>query len=223
MLTANRVTQGGVIELLVGKDQKPFLVHRELLAAKSPYFEARLKECWAGVKQEPIVLEELDYEGFKVAIDWMYTERLPKRWMQDLENDDGFTSIIDVIAAAYKVADLLVMMDMQNDLVDFVLTAIEAENFHMDLRDIATVFGLGLTHTPYYPLVLRSCTHWLNLCPGEDITEDLKNLMAYPQTLADMVSCQQEYLHAPWSNVHKDNWCDYHVHAIGERCTKPHH
>lgn len=207
-----------MITVLVGQSKKPYNLHAELLKHSAPYFATRLKDCWDGKTAEPILLQDVDECGFNTVIDWIYTRQLPQEIANPgAERDNGMAD------AAYKAADVLMISDLQNALIDNELRLLEGRMECWHLKALKTKHDLGIGHTPYYQLVLRHCVRTIMGCDflDQDPTDDgLEILTACPEALKELAQLMRAYHKQPFGPIWEEDWCQFHVHPDGKRCKK---
>lgn len=159
-------TQQKIITVCVGPKKKPFQLHRQLLIDKSPYFETRLKACWEG-SADKLELDDFSVEGFEIVVDWMYTNEIPERLRcsQERDSDAIVNALHTLLLPAYQAADMLMIADLQNKLVDLEIELFHAEGQTWSIRRVKTLHRLNLAHTPYYDLVIKSSVGTLSNLP----------------------------------------------------------
>lgn len=204
-----------LITIVVGKDKTSFKVYKSLLVERIPYFQRRLKDCWDSDKKGIIEMEDLDIDGFEVIIDWMYHAILPERLTRPVNKYDSSLN-----ARTYKVADQLMMTDLQNRLVDNELSLNQESKMAFGRVGITWCWELGLTHTPYYQLVLKDCTRDMITNSVKDVhfTDQITKLMEYPEALADIIKIAKQYGETQYHTPTIRDRCDYHIHENDMRC-----
>lgn len=200
---------------MVGFGQVPLYLHKKLLVEKCPYFRARSKEYWGGQKDEPLQLNDINLEGFRVVVDWIYSETLPER-LSNLDDADRLWYAVQ----AYKAADKLGIIDLQNKIVDNELAIMKVSNVYPHIDFLLQVWQSDLSHTPCYQLVLESCVRRMVMSPMCEIRlpEDLAVLDRCDQALIDIVLCMNRYHKKAWKIVSNEDPCKYHIHTKGDKC-----
>lgn len=204
-----------MVNILVGPDQESFYLHKKLLNEKCPYFEIRMKECWDGHKDEPLQLGDVNVIGFQVVVDWIYSGVLPMRL---ITLSDVYRAIY--LAPAYKAADQLGTIDLQNKIIDHELFVLGISNVDQQFSTLLRVLDLDLSHTPYYHMVLKSCVRKLVLSPmcQANMSAYLGMLAKHDQALTDIILCMNQYNAEAWGLVRGRNACEFHVHIDGKKC-----
>lgn len=80
------------VTIFVGKDQKPFYVHLDLLCNASTFFKAAFLGNFKEGSEKTMQLPEDDEETFELFVDWLYYQRyemLPKVEADDDDEDKG--------------------------------------------------------------------------------------------------------------------------------------
>lgn len=204
-----RYTQTEVVKVLVGSEKTAYSIHKDLLMSKCPYFGAALKECWNKDKTE-ITLKHAQPQQFEVVIDWLYEGRLPEYWSKI---DDGCPdSIIEKTPGVYKLADELLLSELQNNLIDvLVRTCNEHKRIH-DLSDACAVVKQELNHTPLYKLVLRNAVRCFDAAmSGDELRSQINRIMEYPELVTDYLIQLHEYRRTPWESVKVEESSKYHI------------
>lgn len=71
---ASRIEHDNLVTVLVGATEKRFIIHADLLAAKSPFFEAAMHKGWPEGQSKTVRLPEQDEEVFTAYFRWVYAE-----------------------------------------------------------------------------------------------------------------------------------------------------
>lgn len=169
------------------------------MAAKSPYFAAQLKDCWDGQKDE---VELLDATGgdFEVVLDWMHIGKLPTKLTQYTEHPEYDW---DLAAQTYKLADKLMMPELQNEVLKNEASILASNNKSWHYSKLATLHTAELTHTPYYTFVLKSVVRKLMLNPDNSDRELQKYntaLECYPKVAIDVLASINRWNAKRWDD-----------------------
>jgi len=70
--TSRRFAVSGIIALFDGKKRKKFEIHKDLLIAKSTYFQAALAADWEESRTKEVYWDDEDVETVSVFVDWLY-------------------------------------------------------------------------------------------------------------------------------------------------------
>ena len=216
LANCNRYAQQEIVTIFVGKERKLYRLHKDLLRNRSPYFATRLKDCWDGTQAE-IELTHVSTRSFEVAIDWMYSESVPE-YVPKKIGDKG-PLLID-LAELYQVADLLMITQLQNQLVDTELhDARELEN-HWTLAGVVSAHVHGVTHTPLYQLILKDYVkHMLDEPLGVNAFRNKTAILQeHPQAAIDVLHTIHDYNRSKWAYPCNGNFCEFHVHPDGQIC-----
>lgn len=73
-----RVDYNDTIGVLAGEEEESLVVHKNMICAKSPYFEAACKESWRGADDADgaIRLRYIELIIFKIYVHWVYSSRV---------------------------------------------------------------------------------------------------------------------------------------------------
>ena len=64
------------ISVLVGPNEQPFLVHKDMICAKSKFFKAACSEHWVEGEEKKVRLPEVDPSVFQGYLSWVYSTSL---------------------------------------------------------------------------------------------------------------------------------------------------
>lgn len=215
------IFKSDTVEILVGPDKQVFYVHKQLLREKVPYFEVCLKEDWKKDKDDAVDLREVDPAGFGFIVTWLYTERLPER----IQGPGKGTFDWDMMDVVYKVADGLMITQLQNDLVNIHLDSLAARGSqHWFFGKLARLYRLDLSHTPYYQMVLKSLARAIAKGVITGLTGKVNGLGE------DTPSAVMRELLLHIESYHEKSWpavtapetdrCEFHIHDGEGKCAK---
>lgn len=208
-------TQQEVITVLIGQEQRAFHLHKQLLTDKSLYFQTCLKECW-NTKKDTIELRDLSVKGFGVVVDVMYTDKLPDYLIKAKNEYEQFTLLL----FAYRAADILMMTELQNRLIDLtVSTTLRSDR----LFTLSTVYELcwqNLVHTKLYDLVFtQAVRNYITKPPSFQKCKRYMDFFTdYPHIHVDILTSINMYLQIPWPRLKDIDVCQYHIHKHNESC-----
>lgn len=125
------------------------------------------------------------------------------------------------LTEVYKAADILVLPQLQNDLVDLRIQVYYERDYFHNVTVLIVLARLDLLHTPIYRLVLRSAVGGFVSQPDSD-TECSKNadgLIKYPKVVKDFIMTVNRYNRQPWPKITAEDACQFHLHPDGTPCT----
>ena len=203
-----RYTQQDMVVVIVGSEKKRYSLFKDLLCEKSTYFATALKKCWNGDKTE-IILDKAEPDEFEVVVDWIYYGELPKYWFGDAIKDEF--GVVERTPSLYKLADELVILQLQNDTVDALLQTNDRRIVVNNVLGVARIAQKELTHTPLYELVLRNAvTSFVTTAKGS-IHTACTMLTGYPEVLEVFSLELQEYQRQPWEGIKPEESSEYHI------------
>lgn len=167
----------GIIALFVGKKRKKFEIHRDLLIAKSTYFQAALAADWEESRTKEVYWDDEDLETVSVFVDWLY--RLL----------DTSQLRCKSLLFCYELAHKRDITGFKNDVMD----AFRRRRADRKTRCHATMVRLsndrGLSDTPIHDCILRSVVKSLMNSPKGHLEEE-ERIKRLACTLGSLESCQ---------------------------------
>ena len=131
------------IKFLVGADEHAFLLHRDIVCAKSPFLEAACKKGWSEGSEGVVRLPKQRESAFKIFAHWIYSNTV------DLEVIPERTSNSHVIhlVEAWILGDFLGCIGFCNDTMDSTIQEIRALPqvllHHANMKDIPLNSNIG--------------------------------------------------------------------------------
>ncbi|KAF2117669.1 hypothetical protein BDV96DRAFT_644020 [Lophiotrema nucula] len=115
-----------IITVYVGANRKQYNLHKALLTHHSGYFRGALSGAWAEAQDRSVNLEHVRTGPFNVFVNWMYTGKLPGRFITEEWNDEdpdpeevkGNRSEMMDFHRAYALADMLLVPGLKRALFD---------------------------------------------------------------------------------------------------------
>ena len=183
ILTYRRYTTKQCVAVVVGAQQKTYYLYPDLLKAESPFIAAQLKKCW-NPKKDKIEIKNADPNHFDKIVHWLYTELVP----ETLPGVDS-TGPAEKIHPVYKLADELMMVALQNDLMDKLILYLRNSDTNITFYGLAQIAKLQLQHTPLYLFALKNVTRQLMICPlpDEEMSKQFNALVDSPDTVRDVL------------------------------------
>lgn len=204
--------------IYVGPKRKKFLIHKDLLCAKSEYCRASLSENWTeGQKNEIYWTDEDDtIEVVERMINWLYGQQL----VIDPHEKGKFQQILKCYSFAHK----RIMLDFQNTLADTLRASYKEKNMYAHIGCLALARQLQLETTPLYTFLLRSFL-WgmmgskanLKWTQGGEHSQALSQHLENPdvghELAIELVQGMLNYLQAPYGNPARLEGCHFHDQA----------
>ncbi|KAK5957784.1 hypothetical protein OHC33_000973 [Knufia fluminis] len=225
-----KYTRRRIITVLVGKQKEPYHIHLDLLRSRVPYFAASLKECWNDNKvPQETTLENAEPADFDAVVHWIYEKTLPSYTLgQPSDKDDGFDKCTGFLAdfeqvrSIYRLANFLMMHDLQNKLTVADMEDLKNNSSSYTLPDIGNIFDLELGSTPYYQMALRSyCEDTISRkTVSESFKKDVQDPKVDPQVLKDVFLLCEELRRTTWTLAKEKDECKYHIHPDGKKCAQ---
>lgn len=233
-LTQLSYANSPMITILIGPEEKVFHIHKALLCSQSPYCTARLSDSWKkDAGDGPMLkLPDIQEDTFGIIFNWLYTGRVSVNMKELVEpliaamiEDpvEGPHLVLSDWVELYRSADVLLLTNLQNQLVDLSLIK-SARNVRLfwPFRSAIIWHEKKVAHTPYYQLCLEDGIEEMfsdgtafNL---SRFREWMKQMIDYPQLLADVLIKINEWRDKPWAPATFEDRCKYHVHEQGQTC-----
>lgn len=163
---------------------------------KSPYFQVRLKDCWASTN-DAIELPDISNDGFEVVVDWVYTARLPDRVKKYQKGDlQVFACVLD----AYKAADILTISQLEDEIIASEAVVFAERGMWWKCSRLADTLEHGLSHTKYYHSVIKNVVANMMNNGSHSTAEweqDMQGIQDHPQILADLLKAIKIRISAP--------------------------
>ncbi|KAK5942552.1 hypothetical protein PMZ80_005117 [Knufia obscura] len=228
-----KYTRRRIVTVLVGKEKEPYHIHMDLLRSQVPYFAASLKECWNNNKvPQETTLEDADPADFDAVVHWLYEKKLPAYKLgrtceadEDDSGDESTTAFVSCgrLSSIYKLANFLMMHDLQNALIDADIYDSKTNHRCYALSGLSEIFDLELANTPLYQMALRSyCEDTIDRkAISEDFKSDVQDSNAEPQVLKDIFLLCEELRRTSWTPLfEEEDKCKYHIHPDGKKCAQ---
>ena len=100
------------ISVLVGRSEQLFIVHRELICAKSKFFKAACSKRWLEGKEKQVKLPDVDPPVFQSYLSWVYSTTLNIAALTDQDTDKTVSENSRVVA---KYVELYLLGDVLDD------------------------------------------------------------------------------------------------------------
>ncbi|KAJ9657512.1 Transmembrane emp24 domain-containing protein 10 [Neophaeococcomyces mojaviensis] len=223
MAYENRNLDGGVMKITVQDGDEAamdFFVHKALLKAKSPYFNALL-----GFKEyieNSIKFVNMDIDGFRYVLQWLYKDTIELLYYS-----------VETMIRAYAIADRLMIRALRNKIVDNMRAYYESYGIDVDaLRTIQDLeYGPSdnlarlLIDVMAYEAAINTRDSTLDVYTDEDVKQFMKEGgdIAFAVMEQSMANLRRviNYMRGEEGDLMdpaKLTGCCYHDHAEDEGC-----
>ena len=105
----------------MGSDERLVHVHKNLICAKSPFFQACLNSVsgFREASENVVILPDDDLEAFAQVLKWAYPSTVTTPAITDNDPAQSLTAV-NLLLNTYMLADKLCMEDLQNKLLDAI-------------------------------------------------------------------------------------------------------
>lgn len=216
--------------MLVGKERESYYIHEDLLQIHSPYFATALKPCWNdGKTPMQLELENASPAAFDVVVHWIYEQNLPTYSVgQSRDEDDetpaqstNFMSNYGLMYSVYKLADFLLMHDLQNAVMDARLKHLREGNLHCTLRGISHLYDAGMEGTLMYEMAIRSYADAVagDFLSKEQKESEIKEFDGSLEVLKAAFLRVEKLRGTTWTSLEDEkDKCRYHIHPDEKKC-----
>ncbi|KAA8564553.1 hypothetical protein EYC84_011473 [Monilinia fructicola] len=141
-----------VVKLLVGTHRKIFLVHKDMICAASPFFEAGFKPQWQKSGECIMELPEDDPTYFAPLLYWVYNNKVVHVHE---------TMTVEALSRVYCLAEKYQMPRLQNDLIDAMVYEVVARNQYICISGLNEIFRNSLPGSKLRLLAVNcTLTNW---------------------------------------------------------------
>ncbi|KAF5870782.1 putative btb poz domain containing protein [Botrytis fragariae] len=207
------------VKLIVGpKDEtKTFIVHKDILRAASPFFEAGFKPEWQKGGDAIMELPEDDPRYLAPLVYWIYNNEI-------VYPHDGMGVPMIGLAGVYHLAEKYLMPRLQNDLIDSLVYEIITNDHFFLPCDITSIFKNSPAASKLRLFVVNSTLkNWTVVkhmaCKPEDLCADFLFEVFIAFAKDPRAGLRNTFLDS------ENQYCElYHIHEAEEegkcRCLK---
>ncbi|QSZ32641.1 hypothetical protein DSL72_002220 [Monilinia vaccinii-corymbosi] len=229
-MTSKKRKAKEIVTLLVGNDPESkasrFIVHKKLLCAASPVFEAACKPEWQGAEKDVIRLPEYQPEVIRAFVHWVYYDKYIYLSLKDFETRALADRPEGVLVRLYFLGDKYQMPRLRNQMIDALTSyRLQEGGYALETLDYAcknTAKGSALRSYLATTAICVWCHGYLSSL-DEKLYPELFHDIAIQLIMAreEEVRCEDsEYGH---DDEDAPSFCDrYHTHEPGSKilCTE---
>ena len=212
-MTFHSWSESEIITILVGKQEIPCRVHRDLLIRSSAkFFIASLQhDVYEESRSNVIRLPDDKVIPVRMFIDWLYIGSL------------GAFQLQEWTLVAYQFADKIMAEKCSNFLMDCIRASFRPGRHNPHVSTLVRAKRIGLGGTPFYKFTLKSIVSLLQRRPTKfEIGRRKTSLNDMCAEMDVMQDVMQELV-----NYNKNNYgpprdfegCHFHRHEEGTACT----
>lgn len=215
-----RFVQSEIITLYVGPKRKKYLVHKDLLCAKSKYFVQTLDSRWKEGQTAEVFWDDEDVDAVQAMIDWLYGQR----FNVNLSRSD----YIEVAMLCYKLGDERLMPEFKNVAMDAIRHRhrLKQEELRLSLVIEAKERGVVTRGCALYKYLIRLAAYiYIGTSDNRskfDIPQsELLRLCNDSELVFDVLEELAQYRGSvPFRNpaATSESRCLYHDHSDGSSC-----
>lgn len=160
-------------------------------------------------------LEHHKPSAFDIVLNWMFGSTIhPKP-------SSKVGTLIWKLAPAYRLANELLIVALENDIVDMVLASQRTGAEVPGFKTLVKLWDMDLSATHLFRLALRARIKGLMMTAGNMSLESRKGVSevyARPELLALVFEKVYEYTAVSWRWADEEPKCTYHDHSDGSSC-----
>lgn len=130
-------TTSDMVNILVGEQETPFIMHKKILCSKSEYF-AKAFEGEFRERDGVMRLPEDTPEAVSCFFDWIYTGKVDHSIVQDQESCESFSR--NTLYPAYFFAQKIVLDSFQNAIMDTIQLVHYQAQYLIPAEDIKVIY-----------------------------------------------------------------------------------
>ena len=204
--------------LLVGKDEFPFRVHKDLLLKCGSNFFVACLNNFSEAQTNTIRLPDDDKFPIRVFIEWLYSRKFDY-----LGLGGGYPRYPKDLSKIVLFGDKVGAEAFLNELMDEMMRAFFKANTRSIPADFVPLLRSGLRDSPFYQFGITSFAHNVTLYHSEEeverIKHSVKDLNGSPEAVEDIFSSILDYGRKRGRGDPSGwNGCHFHQHQEGSEC-----
>ncbi|KAK4579963.1 hypothetical protein LTR86_000165 [Recurvomyces mirabilis] len=145
-----KIDYADYLRVVVGPEQKEFMVHRDIITERSKFFQKAVSTRWyCEDKNKPFELPEDDPEIFGAYLQCLYDNRVDLSFSKE----EGMISVLEAMRL-YVLADKLGDLESMNTTIDCINQQSAKENLIPCVSTIEMVWPLLITDSPLRKLLV---------------------------------------------------------------------
>ena len=178
-----------------------------------------MKDCWDGAT-DPLIVSDVEADVFEPVVEWIYTKKLSTCFTTPVEDGNGFSWTR--MENAYWAADMLLIVEMQNDIMDAMIVEGEQCAPEAWLLTLDRIAALQLLHTHYYKYAMKKFVRALmrRQIPGLGNLQKFTKENFDDNMARDILFYIGNWLDQEWSSTGYHDLCQFHEHENGQLCAK---
>lgn len=206
-----------MVDILVGPNKKPYRVHKDLLCAKIPYFNAMFNGGFQEATKQAATLPEDNPEVFDLLLEWVYTGRLsPVSSTNDAPVRDW-----RVLLELYLLAEKIVLPKLMDCTMSTIVASYEQSRNLPSNDRIERVYQESPPQSLLRKFMVRALHYVITISNyrGPKATKGFGHLLSTNETLAtDLVELMRGTRGKVTPDPRKIPICTFHVHPENEEC-----
>ena len=117
-----------IVTVLVGKEEKRFILHQDAVCAKSKFFKAACSKQWREGQERIVRLPEAGVATFKAYSAWIYSGDVAENTCTSTSSDGEKRTTLASLVDLYLLGDTLDDVKLRNKVVMMLFTSIRSMN-----------------------------------------------------------------------------------------------
>lgn len=179
------------------------MVHKDIVCARSPLFEAACKKGWSEGQEGIVRLPEHTLNSFKLFAHWIYSDKIKL----DLIPDPNENAEVAYFMDAWNLGDFLGATEFQNQVADSAIKIVRARPH---IQPHPETMQKAPSGSPMFRLMVDQVAHFANGAYVEEFgsTWPIEFLLAVTKVLYNRND-------RPNFNPLQQSKCYYHLHPEG--------
>ncbi|KAL1622851.1 hypothetical protein SLS54_004871 [Diplodia seriata] len=149
--------KSGIIEVVVGKNQQKYDIHKDILCSCSPFFRKACNGNWKEAREHRVELPEDTPEYFDVYVQWLYSGQLLLK--HEVEENDYQVVDWDLFLGVYLLGNKLLDRKFKEACVDIAFQSFDEERdpdaWHVRANHAGTLYSALPSSDPYRRLYVK--------------------------------------------------------------------
>lgn len=125
----SRLDYADNIAVLVGLEEKKFVIHTSALTARSGFFRAAIEGDFKEAKERAVCLPEVELEAWSTYVHWIYSGQVVTLDQDQIKTDQNGRTRREKLIELYFLADILDDKALRNQIIDEYIAVVAWTHF----------------------------------------------------------------------------------------------